>query len=421
MLRLSPHRRSLLIRTRKNPESETLCKPAVGLGAFLSLTSTILSLFILIFLALFSSACSRKQTVQKQAKEPDRHAIALNVLKTIERAGGPDVWVKGGAQSALRSSAANHNSAPPEVLVASSRYDAVVAAIKAEGEKEGLEATFQRNGSKARVRSAEIRLMRQNELIIQWHVREVPKLLRAAIVIDDMGQDLDAAHALLRQPYPLTFSVLPDLPHSAQTARQAHAAGREVMLHLPMEPEPGSGARPGPGGISVGMKSDEVAQTIHSDLGSVPFARGVNNHMGSRATTDAALMGEVMRVLAARGLYFVDSRTTAETNALNVARRMGLPAFYRSVFLDDTESVGYTLQQLRTFRHVIEEQGVALAIGHPHPTTIEALAQFLPEFERDDIQLIPVSQLVHLPEAARLQPPRPSPNFAQGNRASRIR
>jgi polysaccharide deacetylase 2 family uncharacterized protein YibQ len=386
------------------------------------MTSSGLSLFFLIFLLLFSSHCSRKQTVQKHVKELDPHAIALRVLKTIERAGGADVWVKSGSQPALRSSAAaNRSGAPPEVLAASSRFDAVVGAIRAEGEKEGLKTEVQLKGLKERLRSAEIRLMRKNDLIIQWHVREVPKLLRAAIVIDDLGQDLDAAHQLLRQPYPLTFSILPDLPHSAETARQAHAAGRDVMLHLPMEPEPGSGARTGPGGITVGMQGDVIARTIRSDLSSVPFAEGVNNHMGSRATTDTALMGDVMRVLAARGLYFVDSRTTAETNALNVARRLGLAAFYRSVFLDDTESVAYTLQQLRTFRRVIEEQGVALAIGHPHPTTIEALAQFLPEFERDDIQLIPVSQLVHLPEVAHLQPPRSGPHVAQGISASRLR
>jgi len=410
---LSRHKRSNLIRTRQSLESGNWCKSAAARHTFLSLTSFNISFFFLIFLALFSSNCSRKKTVQKQVKELDRRAIALRVLKTIERAGGSDVWVKAGAQSSLISSLANRGSAPPEVLAASSHFDAVVRAIRAQGEKEGLKTEIQIKDSNERLRSAELRLLRQNELVIHWRVREVSKLLRAAIVIDDMGQDLSAAHQLLHQPYPLTFSILPDLPHSAETARQAHAAGRAVMLHLPMEPEPGSGARTGQGGITMGMQGDAVARIIQADLISVPFAEGVNNHMGSRATADAALMGEVMRVLAKRGLYFVDSRTTAETNALNVARRMGLAAFYRSVFLDDTESVAYTLQQLRTFRRVIEEQGVALAIGHPHSTTIEALAKFLPEFERDDIQLIPVSQLVHLPEAARLQPPH-APNLARG-------
>ena len=395
-------------------------KPAAGLCTFLSLTSSNLSLFFLISVVLVSSDCSRKQTVQNQALEIDRHAIALRVLKAIERAGGSNVWVKAGLQSSLRSSLRDRNVEPPEALAASSCFDSVLSAVRAQGKKEGLKPEIQLKETRERLRTVEIRLMRENELICQWHIREVPKLLRAAIVIDDLGQDLDAADQLLHQPFPLTFSILPDLPYSSEIARQAHAAGRSVMLHLPMEPEPGSGARTGPGGITVGMQDDQVARAIHSDLGSVPFAEGVNNHMGSRATADAALMEEVMRVLAARGLYFVDSRTTAETHALNVARRMGLAAFYRSVFLDDTESVAYTLEQLKTFRHVIQVQGVALAIGHPHPTTIEALAKSLPEFERDDIQIIPVSQLVRLPEAARLQPP-PSPTVARGITSARLR
>lgn len=270
---------------------------------------------------------------------------------------------------------------------------------------DGLNAETNPKISTAPSRSIEFRLWRQKVLISFWHVREVPRLLRAAIVIDDLGQDFEAARKLLREPYPLTFSVLPDLAFSAQTARAAHAANRAVMLHLPMQPEPGSGANPGPGEIVIGMQNEEVMKIIRADLNTVPFAEGVNNHMGSRATANADLMAEVMKVLAARGLYFVDSRTTASTRALAMARRQGLPAFYRSVFLDDTETVAYTLDQLRTFRRSIQEHGVALAIGHPHPSTIEALKEFLPEFERADIQLIPASQLVRLPEVAHLNPP----------------
>jgi hypothetical protein len=91
--------------------------------------------------------------------------------------------------------------------------------------------------------------------------------------------------------------------------------------------------------------------------------------------------------------------------ALEAARQQGLPAFYRSVFLDDTESVAYTLEQLRRFRRVLEDQGAALAIGHPYPTTIAALGKFLPELERDDVELAPASRLLQLPEVARLNPP----------------
>jgi hypothetical protein len=127
--------------------------------------------------------------------------------------------------------------------------------------------------------------------------------------------------------------------------------------------------------------------------------------MGSRATADPRLMAAVMRSLAEHHLYFVDSRTTAASVALEAARRQGLPAFYRSVFLDDIETVPYTLGQLRQLRRVLEEQGMALAIGHPYPTTIAALARFLPELERDDVELAPASRLLRLPEIARLRPP----------------
>ena len=177
------------------------------------------------------------------------------------------------------------------------------------------------------------------------------------------------------------------------------------MLHLPMDPEPGPHAAAGQDALRQGMGEAEARRIIDGDLASVPFAQGVNNHMGSRATKNAPLMAEVMKVLADRKLYFIDSRTTAETVALNAARRQGVPSFYRAVFLDDEQTVPYTLSQLRRFCTVVKEQGAALAIGHPHATTLAALQQFLPEFERADIELVPASQLVHLPEVAHLSPP----------------
>jgi hypothetical protein len=172
-----------------------------------------------------------------------------------------------------------------------------------------------------------------------------------------------------------------------------------------MEPEPSAHASPGEGAILVGMTAAEVQKVVQNDLAAVPFVAGVNNHMGSRATKDAALMAEVMKILADHRLYFIDSRTTAATTALEAARSQRLPAFYRSVFLDDTETVAYTMGKLREFRHRVEQDGVALAIGHPHATTIAALATFLPELERADIELVAPSQIVRLPELAHLRPP----------------
>jgi polysaccharide deacetylase 2 family uncharacterized protein YibQ len=177
------------------------------------------------------------------------------------------------------------------------------------------------------------------------------------------------------------------------------------MLHLPMQAVSGSSAT-GPGEIRIGMSSRGVEASIERALASVPFSAGANNHMGSRATTNPELMKAVMRALAEHHLYFIDSRTTTATVALDVARQAGLPAFYRSVFLDDTRDVDYSLAQLRDFRRIVQERGVALAIGHPYPSTITALAQSLPEFEQDDIELVRASELVRLPEIARLCPPR---------------
>ncbi len=345
----------------------------------------------------------RRRLVPQPLAESERRQIATRLRDSIDRVGGRQVWVKEPPYAPFPPKRAE---AAAEVVVTSTAFPAVLSAIEEQAQREGLEIKSSVARAHERWRLADIRLARGRQPAGRWLVREVDQLRHAAIIIDDLGQDLAAAAKLLALPYPLTFSVLPHLAHSSVTAEEAHRGGREVMLHLPMEPE--SPAKPGPGEIRVGMREAEVDRTVDQDLGSVPYVVGVNNHMGSRATTDAALMREVIKTLAERRLFFVDSRTTAKSVAFDTARREGLPTFFRSVFLDDTETVPYTLGQLREFRRVIELQGVALAIGHPYPSTIEALGRFLPEFERSDIQLVPASQLLSLPDAALLQPP-PAP------------
>jgi polysaccharide deacetylase 2 family uncharacterized protein YibQ len=320
--------------------------------------------------------------------------------KSLTQAGGAQVWIK------RHPSAENETKVDSvvEILVTPEAFDRVISAFRAEATKRELAIEIRPEEKQNAGRTAEIRLGQGKRPLGQWRVREVQRLLRAAIIIDDLGQDLEAANALLAMSYPLTFSVLPELPHSQRIADEAFRKGREVMLHLPMEPQPGAPTPPGPGEIRIGMTGREAGQIVEADLSAVPHVRGVNNHMGSRATADPALMAAVMSVLAKHRLFFVDSRTTAASTGLAVARRMGVPASYRSVFLDDTETVAYSLGQLRQFRREIEQKGAAIAIGHPHPTTIEALAEFLPQLERDDIQLVPASELVHLPEVSRLTP-----------------
>jgi polysaccharide deacetylase 2 family uncharacterized protein YibQ len=315
----------------------------------------------------------------------------------IANAGGSQVWIKS------RLHRGKNADAPLEVLVTSGAYDSIEAALRREAAQRKLDFARLLGGGAAQ--AADIEISRRGQGILRVHLRQVPRLLRASIVIDDLGSDLEAPRKLLAFSYPLTYSILPHLTCSSTAAQELHHAGAEVMLHLPMDPEPGSHASAGQSALRPGMGETEARQIIDRDLASVPFVQGVNNHMGSRATKNAPLMAEVMKVLADRKLYFIDSRTTAETVALDAARRQGVPSFYRSVFLDDEQSVPYTLGQLRRFCRVVEEQGAALAIGHPHPTTLAALERFLPEFERCDIELVPASRLVHLPEVAHLSPP----------------
>jgi polysaccharide deacetylase 2 family uncharacterized protein YibQ len=335
-------------------------------------------------------------------REEDRRELARKIEKAVEDTGRSQVWIK---SSVGRPSGKPET--PVEARVGAEVYSTVIAALRHEAEENRLECAINESRTKEGWRVADIRLSHYGKQVSRWKLREVRRILHAAIIIDDLGENLEAARQLLALPYSLTFSVLPHLRDSVETAREARRAGHEVMLHLPMEPEAGSHATPGKGEIRVGMTSFEIEHILQSDLASVPHAVGVNNHMGSRATADPRLMAAVMRSLAGHHLYFVDSRTTPASVALEAARQQGLPAFYRSVFLDDTASLPYTLGQLRQFRRVLEDQGAALAIGHPYPTTIVALAKFLPQLERDDVELAPASRLLRLPEVARLNPPPP--------------
>jgi len=354
---------------------------------------------VLVFLLLATSACNWFHP--QPLPESDRHALAVRFRNVVADAGGAQVWIRHSAKATRRQSP----DTSLQVLVTPAAYSAVLSRIQQESDKENLDLGTSAVDAGGGLQAVTLNVTERGQRIIQIHLREVPRLLRAAIVIDDMGNDLEAAHKLLALNYPLTFSVLPHLRYTQITAQEAHRSGHEVMLHLPMEPEPRGHASPGEGAILVGMNAAEVERVVQNDLDSVPYVAGVNNHMGSRATRDAGLMADIMKILADRRLYFIDSRTTAATKALDEARRQRLPAFYRAVFLDDTETVPYSLGQLQAFRHAVEQEGVALAIGHPHPTTIAALAKFLPELERAEIELVAPSQIVRLPEVARLHPP----------------
>jgi uncharacterized protein len=180
------------------------------------------------------------------------------------------------------------------------------------------------------------------------------------VVIDDAGYDLEALQPFLDLPMPLAVAVLPNLPHSGEAARRVLAAGKELLLHLPMEP--GGGENPGPGALLTGQTAEEIERLLDKALASVPGAVGVNNHMGSKATADRALMDIVLGVLDRRGLFFVDSRTTTLSVAAAEAGRLGVPSLERRVFLDAVD--GAVEQSLQAAISDAARDGSAVAIGH---------------------------------------------------------
>ena len=222
--------------------------------------------------------------------------------------------------------------------------------------------------------------------------------VRLAIIIDDLGYDQAAADRVLALRIPLTLAVLPNHPLSAQIAEEARRRGDQVILHFPMEPEansPGNDTGVEAVELHVGMRPEQVDRTLESMLATVPGAIGANNHEGSRATADPALMAAVMEALHRRGLFFIDSRTTAQTVAYETAEREGVPAASRKVFLDDVISRSAVLQQLDLAARDARTLGSAIAIGHPHPETIAAIEEDVPKLEAQNIRFVFVSQLVH--------------------------
>jgi polysaccharide deacetylase 2 family uncharacterized protein YibQ len=217
---------------------------------------------------------------------------------------------------------------------------------------------------------------------------------RLAIIIDDLGSDRAAAEAVFALGYPLTVSVLPNHEHSVDIAKEAHRRGFQVMLHLPMQSV--ANETPEAQELHPGMPAPEVAALVDQFLQNVPDVAGVNNHQGSQATADAALMDELMPVLRDRHLFYVDSRTTAATVAYDTAQDFGVRSAFRNVpFLDDVAEVAAVRKQLELALRGAREKGEAVAIGHPRPSTLQALREVLPQAQAQGVRLVLASELVH--------------------------
>jgi len=214
------------------------------------------------------------------------------------------------------------------------------------------------------------------------------------LIIDDCGQWVSTERGFIALPVPLTMSVLPDVRYGTVIAQEAANAGKGVMLHLPMETL--SGLNPGPGKVTTEMTDAQILAQVQDDLAQVPLAQGVNNHEGSKASADPRVMHDVMDVIEKHpGMFFIDSKTNGASVAEQVASSSGIPTAARDVFLDNRADVAYSEAQLREAVSIAKRNGSAIAIGHPRPTTLEAVRDLLPEIQAEGVRFVLAGSLTH--------------------------
>ncbi|VAX08327.1 Putative periplasmic protein YibQ, distant homology with nucleoside diphosphatase and polysaccharide deacetylase [hydrothermal vent metagenome] len=217
-----------------------------------------------------------------------------------------------------------------------------------------------------------------------------------SIIIDDLGNHLASGTRAVELPGALTYAFLPYLPYSPRLAELANTQHKEVMLHLPMEAD--SGKSLGPGGLTQVMNEHEFKNELRKSINAVPHIRGFNNHMGSLLTKNSEQMKWIMQAAMFRDdLYFVDSRTTPKTVALQEAQKRGIRGAKRDIFLDyEKDKEDIVRQQLDALIARAKKKGTALAIGHPYKGTLKVLEAWLPTLKKQGIKLVPVSDLISI-------------------------
>ncbi len=214
---------------------------------------------------------------------------------------------------------------------------------------------------------------------------------RVAIIIDDIGFDLNALRLLTDIPAPIAFSVLPYTPHSAEAVDYLYRRKREILLHLPMEPLSYPRQTPGPGALMINMDDKQIRRQLWEDLSNVRYVSGVNNHMGSRFMEDFSRLCVLMEELKKRNLYFIDSRTTPRSKGRQAAATTGIRFAARDIFIDHQPGYEAAYQTLlNTVKQNSNYRGPLLFIGHPHADTIRAITAVLPLWRRKGIEIVDV-------------------------------
>lgn len=230
-------------------------------------------------------------------------------------------------------------------------------------------------------------------LLFVFHLPPLQADKLASIIIDDVGNNLEYGRDVINLPATLTIAILPKTTYAKKLARLAAKKNKEVMLHLPMQSV--EHHQHSPGTLDLHMTRNEFREELRLNLNSVPYVRGVNNHMGSLLTRHPGHMAWLMDELSRMGgLYFIDSKTTSKSIADRIAIENNVPVLSRDFFLDPDHNISTLRQQFDLFIKKVNQRGYALAIAHPYPQTIKFLKAHLNELNQHGIKLIPVSELV---------------------------
>ncbi|MDR2751878.1 MAG: divergent polysaccharide deacetylase family protein [Clostridiales bacterium] len=218
-----------------------------------------------------------------------------------------------------------------------------------------------------------------------------------AIVIDDFGNESKGTAEMLALPIKLTAAVMPGMPSSAKDAEAFHAAGKAIILHMPMQSDTGKASWLGNLPITTDLSPETISERVLFGLNELKYAEGMNNHMGSTITKNVTIMTQLLGILKERDLIMLDSKTTPDSVVEKTAKKLGAKCISRDVFLDGTQDVGTIINNLRKAANIAKKTGSAIAIGHVGPeggvATATAIASLIPELSAEGVQFVTLKEL----------------------------
>ncbi|MFS1519146.1 divergent polysaccharide deacetylase family protein [Bacillus sp. SCS-151] len=234
-------------------------------------------------------------------------------------------------------------------------------------------------------------------LLTTHNVNGEAEKIKSAIIIDDFGGGDGGVMEFLKGDIPITVAVMPFADNSIEHAMLAHQQGFEIMVHLPMQPKKGKKSWLGPKPITIDLPPSEVKKRVTEAIESVPYAKGLNNHMGSLVVENEDIVRAIVEVVKQKNMYIVDSVTSPNSKFPEIAEELGVPLLERDIFLDDISSVSHVTNQMLKLAEVAEEYGVGIAIGHVGETgkvCYTGISQSMKQFKERNIQIVPVSDLI---------------------------